>query len=196
MTKTKPDVGDEAAAAAAQEAERIEAERVAAAAEAERIAAEAAHDAEVKARQEAEEAQLRAEAEALARGDGDLGAADGGAIAFATETLPAGLLHDWMRRAGSPDAVLLFGGAGQSAVQVAPVTVSPKDFVADGAGIMFTGKFKVLGDSSLGGGVRIDQVALAVTAEGPVVSVCEISGGVMFAPGQEFEFGPGAFIFR
>lgn len=160
--------------------------------------AEAAHDAEVLARQAEDEARLRAEAEALAASDAAAAAIEVAPLSFdLTETGAAkGALAAWARAPGSPPMYLIFGGGGTSVPGVAPIMVQAGDFSAEGSTITFAGKTGLIGDVAIGGGVRIDSVALCDSPDGPVRALCEIAGGVIFAAGQEFSFGPGAFLFR
>jgi hypothetical protein len=167
------------------------------AADAEAAAAEQAkHDAEVLARQQAEEAQLKAEAKALGEGEGGAPEAVAALTFDTSETgVDGATLTAWARDPRAASMLLLFGSGGSSVMQAAPVTVKPSQFTVEGQRIVFNDTITLLGSAALGGGVGIDSVALADSIDGPVRSVCELSGRIVFAAGHEFKFGPGAFLF-
>lgn len=144
------------------------------------------------------EAAAKAEAEAMAAAEAEAAAAPAPALTFDTsETgMTGAMLAEWARNPGAPNMAIIFGGGGQSVAGVPVFEVSPRDFAVEGKQIVFAGKITLIGEAPLAGGVEIDSVALADSGNGPVRSVCEISGKVSFAEGQEFSFGPGAFLFR
>lgn len=191
MTKAKGETGEAGESAGNENAAMTAAEI--AAREAQEVAE---HDAAVLAREAEEEAALKAEAAAMAQGEANGGETVDPILFDTAETgVPGSTLATWVRNPGGEVACLIFGANGQSLAQLVPHLVTPRDFTIDGARIVWSGHLKVLGDASLGAGLRVDSVALASGPDGPVLAVCEIAGGVMFGAGLEFQFGPGAFVF-
>jgi hypothetical protein len=162
--------------------------------EAEAIAAQLAEDERIKAAQDAEEAQLKAEAEALRQAEDDGAAEDVPALSLeiSEETALTGKeLLDWLTE---QPRKLLFGAGGRAIDVPAPWVRAPMHWRDEAGLIVWAGDFSVLIDET-GRRVTADSVALADGPDGPVRAVSALGGLVQFAPGSEFKFGPGAFVF-
>lgn len=109
------------------------------------------------------------------------------------ETLLTG--SDLVARAKDGATWLIFGSAEQSIAGAPAQMLGPDDWRADGGSLFFAGDFTMVATFAARG-EPLAMAALAESADGPVLALCGIAGGLSLHPGHSFRFGPGAFVFK
>lgn len=159
------------------EAERIEAERV----EAERIEAERVESVKLEA-ERAVAARIAAEA---------AGPPYSPILLTGIEFVAFASVIEFARE---DETFIIFGSDGASIEGAAPVAVAPNQWRVTDGRLIFAGEFELIAGPEARGEV-IDVAALAASADGPVLALCEISGGVRLNAGNAYRFGDGSLVF-